>query len=94
MHTGTWLVDGNPQVILFDIGAASWKLDEYKLDLWTNSNIGVPHLDIETNDAIILGYQVATFIKEVRMKFDMVVSIHEYKYCSCSFFSKHINWWI
>ena len=25
-----WLVEGNPQVILFDIGSAAYKLDEFK----------------------------------------------------------------
>lgn len=65
VHSGTWLVDGNPQVILFDIGSAAWKLDDYKNELWNTCNLGVPHLDIECNDAIILGYQVAQFIQEV-----------------------------
>ncbi|KAJ8953719.1 hypothetical protein NQ314_007329 [Rhamnusium bicolor] len=55
VHTGRWLVDGNPQIILMDIGSAAWKLDEYKSELWSKTNIGVPHLDIEANDAIILG---------------------------------------
>ncbi|KAL1117747.1 hypothetical protein AAG570_004062 [Ranatra chinensis] len=64
IHTGTWLVDGNPQLVLFDIGSAAWKMDEYKQELWRATNIGVPHLDIEANDSIILGYQVATFIEE------------------------------
>ncbi|XP_044736655.1 glycogen [starch] synthase isoform X2 [Chrysoperla carnea] len=64
VHTGTWLVDGNPQIILFDIGSAAWKLDEYKAELWNTCNLGIPHLDIEANDAIILGYQVAQFIQE------------------------------
>lgn len=63
--TGRWLVDGNPQIILFDIGSAAWKLDEFKQELWDKTNIGVPHLDIEANDAIILGYMVADFISEV-----------------------------
>lgn len=58
-------MDGNPQLILFDIGSAAWKLDEYKQDLWTSCNIGIPHLDIEANDAVILGYQVCEFISEV-----------------------------
>lgn len=48
-----------------DIGSAAWKLDEYKNELWSTCNIGVPHLDIEANDAIILGYMVAEFIQEV-----------------------------
>ncbi|XP_043289129.1 glycogen [starch] synthase [Venturia canescens] len=64
--TGTWLVDGNPQVILFDIGSAAWKLDEYKQELWNSCSLGIPHLDIEANDAIILGYLLCQFITEFR----------------------------
>lgn len=64
--TGTWLVDGNPQIILFDIGSAAWKLDEYKQELWNACNFGIPHLDTEANDAIILGYLVCQFIAEFR----------------------------
>lgn len=40
IHTGRWLVDGNPQIILFDIGSAAWKLDQFKKDLWDTCNIG------------------------------------------------------
>ncbi|XP_034935641.1 glycogen [starch] synthase [Chelonus insularis] len=64
--TGTWLVDGNPQVILFDIGSAAWKLDEYKQELWDTCNLGIPHLDIEANDAIIMGFLVCQFISEFK----------------------------
>jgi glycogen synthase len=63
---GRWLVDGNPQIILFDIGSASWKLDEYKQELWEKVEIGIPHLDIECNDAIILGYTIAHFLGEFK----------------------------
>lgn len=66
IHTGRWLVDGNPQLILFDIGSAAWKLDGFKTELWEKCNVGVPHLDIETNDAIILGYMIAEFLEEFR----------------------------
>ncbi|XP_025196228.1 glycogen [starch] synthase [Melanaphis sacchari] len=65
--TGRWLVDGSPQVILFDIGSAAWKLDEYKQTLWDACNIGIPHLDIEANDAVILGYLISEFLSEFRM---------------------------
>ncbi|KAL5273178.1 GYS2 family protein [Megaselia abdita] len=64
IHTGRWLVDGNPQLILFDIGSGAWKLDQFKGELWDKCHIGIPHLDIETNDAIILGYMVAEFLGE------------------------------
>lgn len=62
--TGRWLVDGNPQIILMDVGTAAWKLDEFKSELWDKCALGVPHLDIEANDAIILGNMVADFLAE------------------------------
>ncbi|KAL0280825.1 UNVERIFIED_CONTAM: hypothetical protein PYX00_002005 [Menopon gallinae] len=64
--TGTWLVDGNPQVILFDIGSGAWKLDEYKQELWEKASLGIPHPDIESNDAVILGFMICEFLTEFR----------------------------
>lgn len=71
LHAGRWLVDGNPQVVLFDIGSSAWRLDEYKSQLWEKSSIGIPHLDIECNDAIIMGYMVATFIEEFKRQVEV-----------------------
>lgn len=68
------MVDGNPQIILFDIGSAAWKLDEYKQELWSTCNLGIPHLDIEANDAVILGYLVCQFIAEFRYKLILMFS--------------------
>lgn len=39
-------------------------MDQYKKDLWESSNIGIPHLDVETNDAVILGYMISDFFFE------------------------------
>lgn len=64
--TGTWLVDGNPQVILFDIGSGAWKLDQYKQELWEKANLGIPHPDVEANDAVILGFMICEFLSEFR----------------------------
>uniref|UniRef100_A0A1L8E1X2 Glycogen [starch] synthase n=1 Tax=Nyssomyia neivai TaxID=330878 RepID=A0A1L8E1X2_9DIPT len=72
VHTGRWLVDGAPQIILFEVGSAAWRMDEFKGELWNATAIGVPHLDIECNDAIILGYMVATFMGEFK------VSVEQY----------------
>ncbi|CAH2056086.1 unnamed protein product, partial [Iphiclides podalirius] len=66
LHTGTWLVDGNPQIILFDVGSAAWQMDSFKQELWDTCTLGIPHLDVEANDAIILGFMVAQFIIEFR----------------------------
>jgi glycogen(starch) synthase len=66
VHCGRWLVDGNPQIILFDIGSAAWKLDEFRQELWEKCSVGIPHLDVECNDAVILGYMIAQFVAEFK----------------------------
>ena len=65
VYFGRWLIDGYPKVILFDIGSAAWKLDEFKHELWQACNIGIPWHDREANDAVIFGALVAWFIEEV-----------------------------
>lgn len=80
------MVDGNPQIILFDIGSAAWKLDEYKQELWNTCNLGIPHLDIEANDAVILGYLVCQFIAEFRYKLINVFLLFYLIYITISFF--------
>ena len=60
------MVDGNPQIVLFDIGTASWKLSEWKQELWDKASIGIPHGDIECNDSVIFGFLTAMFIAEFR----------------------------
>ena len=49
-------MEGNPQVILFDVGSASHKMAEFKHELYEKAGIGIPHEDTETNDCAILGY--------------------------------------
>ena len=67
VHTGRWLVDGNPQIVLFDIGSAAHELDHYKHELYEGSKIGIPHGDAECNDSVIFGFMVAKFLEEVRL---------------------------
>ncbi|KAJ2855999.1 glycogen synthase isoform 1 [Coemansia erecta] len=62
---GRWLIDGAPRVILFDIGSAAYKLDEWKGDVWRIAGIPSPPNDTETNDAIIFGYLNAWLFEEV-----------------------------
>lgn len=63
------MVDGNPQVILFEIGSGAWKLDEFKQELWEKSNLGIPYPDIEANDAVIFGFMVCEFLTQVCMTY-------------------------
>lgn len=67
---GHWLIDGYPSVLLFDIGSAAYKLDEWKTDFWNLTNIGVPGHDRESNDALLFGYLVAWFLEEIYRKLE------------------------
>ena len=62
---GRWLIDGAPQVLLFDTGSAYHRLDEWKGDLWNIAGIPTPPNDHETNETIVFGYLVAWFLGEV-----------------------------
>ncbi|XP_043246505.1 glycogen [starch] synthase-like isoform X1 [Amphibalanus amphitrite] len=84
--TGRWLVDGNPQIILFDVGSASWKMNEMKDELWNLAGIGIPNPDVECNDAVVFGYMVAEFLQQFRNRLPeftdgpprMVAHFHEW----------------
>lgn len=61
---GRWLIDGYPKVVLFDIGSAAWKLDQWKQEMWSVTKVGIPWHDRESNDCIILGFMVAIFLQK------------------------------
>ncbi|KAK6033169.1 starch synthase [Ostertagia ostertagi] len=61
---GRWLIDGYPKVVLFDIGSAAWKLDQWKHEMWGVTKVGIPWHDRESNDCIILGFMVAIFLQK------------------------------
>ncbi|KAJ3201915.1 hypothetical protein HDU82_007742, partial [Entophlyctis luteolus] len=63
---GRWLTDGNPLVLLFDVGSARHRMDEWKADLWSIAGIPSPPDDFETNEAIVFGYLVAWFLGEFK----------------------------
>ena len=65
VYYGRWLIEGSPNVILFDIGSAAWKLEEWKRDIWDSLHIGIPWHDRESNDAVIFGFLTIWFISEV-----------------------------
>jgi glycogen(starch) synthase len=55
-------------------------MDEYKQELWSKCNLGIPHLDVEANDAVILGYMVAQFIEEVYCMHTVIFGIEQSDY--------------
>ncbi|XP_078091436.1 glycogen [starch] synthase, liver isoform X2 [Mustelus asterias] len=80
---GRWLIEGNPYVLLFDIGLAAWNLDRWKAEFWDTCHIGIPHLDRESNDAVIFGSLTALFLKELSDQFpdkpNIIAQFHEWQ---------------
>ncbi len=67
---GRWLIEGAPRVLLIDTSTGYRWLDEWKGDLWNTAGIPSPASDAETNEAIVFGYLVAWFLREVRISSD------------------------
>jgi len=65
---GRWLVEGNPKVILFDIGSAAGHMNSFKQELYEKARIGVAHADTECNDVVIFGFMVAQFLADFSVK--------------------------
>jgi glycogen(starch) synthase len=38
---GNWLIEGYPQVVLFDVKSAAFRLQQWKKELWECSHIGI-----------------------------------------------------
>ena len=62
---GRWLINGYPKVVLFDLGSAWKKLNQWRKELYELCNIGWPEGDTETNNALVFGNLVCWFISEV-----------------------------
>jgi len=75
---GRWLIEGYPQVVLFDVGSASWLLDEAKSELWNVSHIGIPPHDRESSEAVLFGSLVSWFLGEFlsQLKLESDVNCH------------------
>jgi len=82
--TGNWLIEGLPQVVLFDIGSAAHRLDGWKGDFFEHARIGIPYHDREANDALIFGFCVFWFIGSFidnikrRQKSYVIAHFHEW----------------
>ncbi|CAF1270547.1 unnamed protein product [Rotaria sordida] len=82
--TGNWLIEGFPEVVLFDIGSAAHRLDGWKGDFFEYAHIGIPYHDRESNDALIFGFCVfwfiGTFIEQLKRtkKCYVIAHFHEW----------------
>ncbi|XP_067927802.1 glycogen [starch] synthase-like [Watersipora subatra] len=69
---GRWLIDGYPNVILFDVSSASHKLMEWRKELFDKCRIGIPWDDVESNDCLLFGFMTCWFISEFRKRVNSV----------------------
>ncbi|KAI8364364.1 glycogen synthase [Radiomyces spectabilis] len=82
---GRWLIEGAPNVLLFDTNSVLDKMNDWKGDLWRTAGIPSPPNDIETNDAILFGYLVAWFLGALAPKYNhssdpaIIAHFHEWQ---------------
>eukprot|EP00123_Amoebidium_parasiticum_P017693 comp23949_c0_seq2/m.42368 comp23949_c0_seq2/g.42368 ORF comp23949_c0_seq2/g.42368 comp23949_c0_seq2/m.42368 type:complete len:680 (-) comp23949_c0_seq2:335-2374(-) len=84
--TGRWLIDGYPQVILFDLDSQRGKCDEWKYALHKDCHIDLPEADFESNNATVFGNCVYWFLECIVRKskemnqgdFKAVAHFHEW----------------
>ena len=77
---GRWLVEGNPQVILFDVGSAAYKMNDFKQELYDSAGIGAPQGDQEVNDVTIFGFMVAQFLADFRVFAQFPSSVYTFTF--------------
>ncbi|EDV29326.1 uncharacterized protein TRIADDRAFT_20144 [Trichoplax adhaerens] len=81
---GRWLIDGYPQVILFDINSHRHALEAWKKELWDKTHISTNVVDSETDNAILFGFIVTWFLSEFRQRVaeDALVIAHFHEWLS------------
>ena len=73
---GKWLIEGHPNVVLFDIGSAYFKLSEWREEFFELTKIGIPDSDNETKDIMVFGFLVAWFISEFTSRLPGVPTVN------------------
>ncbi|XP_065319610.1 glycogen [starch] synthase-like isoform X2 [Gordionus sp. m RMFG-2023] len=69
---GRWLIEGYPNIILFDIGNAYHMLPQWKEEYWRVARIGLPVSgDQDANDALIFGSLITWFVGEFIHRFKL-----------------------
>lgn len=91
---GKWLIEGSPNVLLFDINSARERSDEWKEDFWNHFRIGCRSSDREMNDSIIFGYLVIWFLGEflsIQENHAVIAHFHEWMGSAALLLSKDRN---
>jgi glycogen(starch) synthase len=81
LHFGRWLVPGNPHALLFELGKSWGRLEGWRAEYKEKTGIDCSPFDKETNDAIVFGFLVAWFLREVHQDIHqrkIIVQFHEW----------------
>lgn len=73
---GKWLIEGHPNVVLFDVGSAYFKLNEWREEFFSLTRIGIPDSDTEAKDIMVFGFLVAWFISEFTSRLPGVPTVN------------------
>ena len=77
VFSGKWLIEGSPNVILFDCASAMQKCDEWKHYLWEHCQLPTPAQDGEINNCVVFGFLVLSFLQHLNYPI-VVAHFHEW----------------
>lgn len=63
VHFGYWLIQGRPQVVLFDLKQIWHRLDEFKAKLWETHQISTPIGNDLVDQVVVFGFLVRTYME-------------------------------
>ncbi len=84
-HFGTWLIEGDPFVILVDFRGYWPHLDEIKKELWESFQIDSLNAPYDFNEPVLWGYTVGIIMEKLRKTYaDKKIAFHAHEWLAGS----------
>lgn len=84
-HFGTWLIEGDPTVILIDFRGYGAHMDEIKKDLWDCFQVDSLDAPFDFNEPVLWGWTVGILMDKIKqVHSDKVVAFHAHEWLAGS----------
>jgi glycogen(starch) synthase len=80
-HFGTWLIEGDPEVILVDFRGYGSHMDEIKKDLWEGFGVDSLNSPYDWNEPVLWGWTVGILMEKIKKLYDgkkVIFHAHEW----------------
>ncbi|MFA7171473.1 MAG: glycosyltransferase, partial [Candidatus Paceibacterota bacterium] len=82
-HFGTWLIEGDPSVILIDFAGYGFHMDEIKKELWDGFQVDSLNAPNDFNEPILWSWTVGILMEKIKKVYaDKVIAFHAHEWLS------------